>query len=110
MPENRSVVGYGGIRLTRNMDLATVRISMRALGQRGAGLLSGTVEGRTDAPQTEWQPAELVVRQTGGPCAANSSLDNAEPPLGAGRRRMVRRGGGEAGQAARVRWRRGVFG
>ena len=69
VPEDLSVVGYNDIELAQYLNLTTVRVPMRAMGQEGMALLLAALEEPDAAPRTIRLPTELVVRGTCGPPA-----------------------------------------
>ena len=67
VPQDLSVVGYNDIDLAQYLNLTTVRVPTRALGQEGMALLLAALEEPETALQTIRLPTELVVRGTCGP-------------------------------------------
>jgi DNA-binding LacI/PurR family transcriptional regulator len=66
VPGDLAVCGYGDIELARYLGLTTVRVPMRALGERAVALLLDAIE-RGVGEKTHLQlPTELVVRTTCG--------------------------------------------
>lgn len=66
VPEDLAVCGYGDIELARYLGLTTVRVPMRAMGERGIALLLEAIEGGGGVPAHVRLRAELVVRSTCG--------------------------------------------
>jgi len=66
VPEDVAVVGYNDVEVAQYLGLTTVRIPMRAMGQRGAELLLRTLEEPERPPDHIRLAAELVVRRTSG--------------------------------------------
>lgn len=67
VPDDLSVVGYGDIRLAQYLELTTVRMPMRLLGQRAVELLFAALAEPSSPPRMIHLPTELVVRRTCGP-------------------------------------------
>jgi DNA-binding LacI/PurR family transcriptional regulator len=72
VPEDLAVCGYGDIELARYLGLTTVRVPMRAMGERAVALLLEAIEGPGGTPAQMRLPAELVVRSTCGAPAAQA--------------------------------------
>jgi DNA-binding LacI/PurR family transcriptional regulator len=66
VPGDLAVCGYGDIELARYLELTTVRVPMRAMGERAVALLLDGIEGRTGSAGPVRLTAELVVRTTCG--------------------------------------------
>jgi len=62
VPGDLAVIGYNDIDIARHIDLASVRVPMRAKGKRATELLLETIEQPEAAPQLIRYPAELVIR------------------------------------------------
>jgi DNA-binding LacI/PurR family transcriptional regulator len=67
VPADLSVVGYNDIDPAQYLDLTTVRVPTRALGEQGMALLLTALERPETPPQTVRLPTELVIRGTCGP-------------------------------------------
>jgi DNA-binding LacI/PurR family transcriptional regulator len=67
VPEDITVVGYNDIDLAQYLNLTTVRVPTRALGQQGMALFLAALEEPEAVPRTIRLPTELVVRGTCGP-------------------------------------------
>jgi DNA-binding LacI/PurR family transcriptional regulator len=58
------VIGYNDIDISRHIDLASVRVPMRAMGKRATELLLSMIEHiPVDEPITRF-PAELIIRNS----------------------------------------------
>jgi LacI family transcriptional regulator len=66
VPGDLAVCGYGDIELARYLGLTTVRVPMRAMGERATASLLEAIEHRGGTPTQVRLPAELVVRSTCG--------------------------------------------
>ena len=62
VPGDLAVIGYNDIDIARHIDLASVRVPMRAMGKRATELLLETIEQPEAEPQLIRFPAELVIR------------------------------------------------
>ncbi len=71
VPEDVAIVGYGddlpGAPPVFEVPLTTVRQPTREIGERAAGILIDTIEGRCEGVQEILLPAELVIRSSSSP-------------------------------------------
>jgi DNA-binding LacI/PurR family transcriptional regulator len=65
VPGDLAVCGYGDVELAGYLDLTTVRVPIRRMGQRAIERVVDAIEGNAD-PGLELLGAELVVRGSGG--------------------------------------------
>jgi DNA-binding LacI/PurR family transcriptional regulator len=64
IPGDLAVIGYNDIDISRHIDLASVRVPMRAMGKRATELLLSMIEHiPVDEPITRF-PAELIIRNS----------------------------------------------
>jgi DNA-binding LacI/PurR family transcriptional regulator len=79
VPDDLAVCGYGDIELARYLELTTVHVPMRTMGERGTKLLLEAIEGRgpKEGASQVTLPVELVVRSTCGAPAARPAAPGA---------------------------------
>lgn len=66
VPGDLAIVGYNDIDLAAYLDLTTMRVPMREMGERGVQMLLAALGGEAEAPAQVLLPAELVVRGNSG--------------------------------------------
>ncbi|MCA9863535.1 MAG: substrate-binding domain-containing protein [Thermomicrobiales bacterium] len=66
MPEDLAIVGYNDIDVASYLDLTTMRVPMREMGERGVEMLLAAINGQTASVPQVVLPAELVVRGSSG--------------------------------------------
>jgi DNA-binding LacI/PurR family transcriptional regulator len=67
VPDDIAVVGYNDVEFAEYLGLSSVRIPMRAMGERGAELLLRAIEQPERPPEHVRLPVDLVPRRTSGP-------------------------------------------
>jgi DNA-binding LacI/PurR family transcriptional regulator len=72
VPGDLAVCGYGDIELARYLDLTTVRVPMRAMGELAVARLLAAINGQEHRAEQLLLPAELVIRATCGAPRARS--------------------------------------
>jgi DNA-binding LacI/PurR family transcriptional regulator len=66
VPGDLAIVGYNDIDLAAYLDLTTMRVPMREMGERGVHMLLAALGGQGATPSHVLLPAELVVRGSSG--------------------------------------------
>ena len=63
IPRDLAVIGYGDFGEAEQVNVTSVHVPLREMGERAAAMLINLVEGRTPEPHVVTLPVELIVRE-----------------------------------------------